>query len=171
MNRQYVRLIIALIVVIGIAGIFIIYLSWPLLTGTTVILKTQPVDPLDVFRGQYLTINYEISRVLLPAGAKEGDTVYVSLKEGDDKIWHAEKVSFSKPDSGIFIRGTAKQSWRGLGVEYGIEQYFFERNAELPWRNLQVKVKISGSGQSRIVELLLDGKPFNITYKKPSLTS
>lgn len=169
--NQYKRLIIALAVLIGIAGTFILYLSWPLLTGKTVILKTQPVDPFDVFRGQYMTINYEISRVELPAEAKEGNAVYVLLKEGDDKIWHADKVSLSKPDSGIFIKGTAKQSWRGLAVEYGIEQYFFERNAELPWRNLQVKVKISDSGQARIVKLLQDGEPINITYKKAGFTS
>ena len=171
MNRQYVRLIIALVVIVGIAGTFISYLSWPLLTGTTVILKIQPIDPLDVFRGQYLTISYEISSVVLPAETKEGDTIYVSLKEGDDKIWHAEKVSLIRPESDVFIKGTAKKSWRGLGVEYGIEQYFFERNAELPWRNLQVKVKISSSGQARIVELLQDGKSFNITYRNVGLTS
>lgn len=169
MNPQYTRLIIVLVAIIGIAGGFMLYLSLPLLTGKTVVLKTQPVDPFDMFRGQYLTINYEISRVSL-ADAKEGDTIYVSLKEGDDKIWHAENVSLSKPDNGVFIRGTAKKSWRGLGVEYGIEQYFFERDAHIP-RMDSVKVKIDDSGQARIVELLMNGQPLNITYKKPGLTS
>lgn len=169
--KELTRFMLALGILLGTASIFTLYLSWPLLTGTTVILKTQPIDPFDVFRGQYITINYEISRIDLPAEAKEGDAIYVSLKEGEDKIWHAEKTSLSKPDSGVFIRGTAKQSWRGLSVEYGIEQYFFERNAELPWRDLEVKVKIDASGQARIVELLQNGKPINITYKKPSLTS
>ena len=168
--NQYKRLIIALVVLIGIAGGFMLYLSFPLLTGKTVILKTQPVDPFDFFRGQYLTINYEISRVNLSENFKEGDTVYVSLKEGDDKIWHADKVSSNKPESEIFIRGTAKQSWRGLAVEYGIGQYFFERDAHIP-RMDSVKVKIDDSGQARIVELLMNGASLNITYRKPSLTS
>ena len=168
--NQYKRLIIALVVLIGIAGGFMLYLSFPLLTGKTVILKTQPVDPFDFFRGQYLTINYEISIVNLSTDAKEGDTVYVSLKEGEDKVWHAEKVSLSKPESGVFIRGISKQSWRGLGVEYGIEQYFFERDAHIP-RMDSVKVKVDSSGQARIVELLMNGTSLNITYKKPSLTS
>mgnify|MGYP001572134655 FL=1 len=169
--KQYTRLILGLAVLLVIAGIFTLYLSWPLLTGTTVILKTQPVDPFDVFRGQYMTINYEISGVGLPEGAKEGDSIYVLLKEGEDKIWHAEKTSLSKPDSGIFIRGTARQSRRGLSLEYGIEQYFFERNAELPWRDLEIKVKIDSSGQARIVELLRNGKPVEIKYQNPSLKS
>ena len=169
--KQSRRLVVGLAVLLGIACTFILYLSWPLLTGTTVILKTQPIDPFDVFRGQYMTINYEISRLDLPSEAKDGDAIYVSLKEGDDKIWHADKVRLSKPESGVFIKGTAKHSWRGLSVEYGIEQYFFERNAEVPWRNLQIKAKIDSSGQARIVELLQDGKPINISYKKPGLTS
>ena len=79
--NQYKRLIIALVVLIGIAGSFMLYLSFPLLMGKTVILKTQPVDPFDFFRGQYLIINYEISGVNLSEVFKEGDTVYVSLKE------------------------------------------------------------------------------------------
>ena len=107
----------------------------------------------------------------MPAEAKESDPIYVSLKEGDDKIWHAEKVSLSKPGSGIFIKGTARKSWRGLGVEYGIEQYFFERNAELPRSDLTVEVKISSSGQARISNLLYQGKSVKIAYQKPSLTS
>lgn len=168
--KQRARLILGLIVLFGIAGTLILYLSFPLLMGTTIILKTQPVDPFDMFRGQYMTINYEINGVALPPEAKEGGAIYVSLKEGDDKVWHAEKASLSKPKSGVFIRGTARQSWRGLGVEYGIEQYFFERDAHVP-RTDSVKVKVDSTGQARIVELLQNGSPINITYQKVSLTS
>ncbi len=170
MNQQYTRLIIILAAIIVIASGFILYLSLPLLTGKTVVLKTQPVDPFDILRGQYLTINYEISRVSLPENTTEGRAVYVLLKEGDDKIWHADKVSLNKPESGVFIRGTTKQSWSGFRVEYGIEQYFFERGAHIP-RMDSVKVKIDNSGQARIIELLMNGQPLNITYRKPSLTS
>ena len=170
MDNQYKRLIVALALFIGIAGLTILYLSYPLLTGKTVILKTQPVDPFDLLRGQYLTINYEISRVNLPENITDDRTIYVSLKEGDDKIWHSKKVSLSKSESDVFIRGKVKQSWRGLGVEYGIEQYFFERDAHIP-RMDSVRVKVDSSGQARIVELLMDGTSLNITYKKPRLTS
>ena len=75
--KEIKRLVLALCILLGIAGIFILYLSWPLLTGTVVILKTQPVDPFDLFRGQYMTINYEISSVELPEETKEGDDIYV----------------------------------------------------------------------------------------------
>ena len=172
MNAQYKRLIIALAVLLGIAGIFILYLSWPLLTGTSVILKTQPVDPFDVFRGQYITIGYDISNIQNIEGAKENDQVYISLKEGPDKIWNADGISLKKPETGIFIRGTLRQSWRGLRPEFGIEQYFFERDGHVETRNMRVEAKIDASGQARIIKLLNENlQPLNISYKKQSLTS
>lgn len=40
---------------------FILYKEYTLRTGTEVILKTEPVDPRDLFRGDYVVLNYEIS--------------------------------------------------------------------------------------------------------------
>ncbi len=37
---------------------FIAYKEYTLRTGTEVILKTMPVDPRDLFRGDYVTLNY-----------------------------------------------------------------------------------------------------------------
>ena len=141
------------------------------MTGTTIILATQPVDPFDIFRGQYISILYEISTIPLIEGAKEGNAVYVVLKEYQGNIWRFEKASLEKPSKGIFIKGSIKSVGSNLRVEYGIEQYFFERHAEFPTINLTVEAKVSKSGQARIVQLLHDGKPLRITYKKPSLTS
>jgi len=49
-------------------------------------------------------------------------------------------------------------------VQYGIEQFFFERNAHVPTRNITVKAKISSTGGSRLVELLQNGQPIEIKY-------
>ena len=77
-----------------------------------------------------------------------------------------------KPQRGTFIKGTVKSAYGGtMRVEYGIEQFFFERHADFPQRDLTVEVKVSSSGQARISQLLHEGKPINITYREPSLTS
>lgn len=170
MNHQ-TRLILGLIVLLGIAGVFILYLSWPLLTGKIIILATRPVDPFDILRGQYIIINYEISTIPVIRDAKEGNSVYVILKEDENKIWRYQEASLSKP-VGTFIKGTIKSIYGdNMQIEYGVEQYFFERNAELPRRDLTVEAKISSSGQARISNLLYQGKPVKIEYQKPSLTS
>ena len=172
---QYKRLFMGLFLLIGVAGSFILYLSWPLLTGKTLILATRPVDPFDILRGQYIIINYEISTIPSIEGAKEKSNVYVLLKEeksGDNKIWRYKNAFLNKPKNGDFIKGNIKSIYGdSMSIEYGTEQFFFERNAEFVTANMTVEVKVDNSGQARIVELLMNGKSLNITYKKPTLTS
>ncbi len=172
MNQQYTRLIIVLVAMIGIAGLVILYLSWPLLTGKTVILATMPVDPFDILRGQYIIINYEINNIPAVQGGKQGGDVYVTLKEDENKIWRYQSSELTAPKDATFIKGAIKSIYSDtMVVEYGIEQFFFERNADFPQRDLSVEVKISSSGQARISQLLYQGKPINITYQKVRLTS
>jgi len=52
-----------IVVLAGMIGLH----SLPLLRGKTVLLRVQPVDPRDIFRGDYVTLSYEFSR--LPAHA------------------------------------------------------------------------------------------------------
>ncbi len=175
-RNQILRLAIALLVLLGIVITFILYLSWPLLTGTTAVLATMPIDPFDILRGQYLTIRYEISQIPIIEEANEGDTAYIQLTEDSSQIWRYKKASLIKPE-GVFIKGkiiskqTGTKQTGTMRIEYGIEQYFFEKDAHIETRNMTVKVKISSSGQARILELLQDGKPLEIGYKNASITS
>ena len=106
-----------------------------LVTGSPVLLETEPIDPRSLFRGDYVRLNYAISR--LENAAVEGDEnferhddIYVVLREGE-KFW--EPVSMHRempahgPDS-VVIRGEVQ--WGGgtssnrINVRYGIENYF-----------------------------------------------
>jgi len=62
-SKQYIRLAIALAVIFGIIIAFLLYVSWPLIVGESIILDTRPVDPFDPLRGQYFTIRYEIGTI------------------------------------------------------------------------------------------------------------
>ncbi|MFC1734305.1 GDYXXLXY domain-containing protein [candidate division KSB1 bacterium] len=171
-DREYKRLIIGLCFLFVFGGGFILYLSWPLLTGTTIVIDTMPVDPFDPFRGQYIIINYEISRVDSVEGAEQGDKVYVSLAPDEEDVWRLEKVSLTKPEIGVFMKGNVKSiSGNNMRIEYGIEQFFFERNAQLPTRNMTVEVKVDSSGRARINQLLYNGEPVVIDYKEVSISS
>ena len=171
-KTEYTRLLIAFIVLLAIIGSFITYLAWPLITGTSIVLATRPVDPFDILRGQYIIINYEINSVPVLEGIEVGEDVYIVLDEDDEGIWRYTDSSLVKPSKGVSIRGEVKSvSGGNMRLEYGIEQYFFERNAQVPTRNLQVEVKIASSGQARISQLLQDGEPIEITYRDLELTS
>lgn len=87
MKKQFIGLIAILILVLVVVSLFILYNQWPLMTGKKIVLATQPVDPFDPFRGQYMTINYEISRLSDIESFEEKDTIYVSLNEDEEVIW------------------------------------------------------------------------------------
>ena|SRR3990172_1495001 len=164
--------ILAVIVLVAIFAGFLFYASWPTATGTGVELKLMPVDPFDLIRGQYLTLNYEINRHASLPDIPDEATVYVLLEKGTDEIYHAISVSQSWPQKSkgqVVIRGVAHKDW----IEYGIESYFIERGAALKERMTDVTayVKILPDGRASIVELRKDHKPVEFEYRNVTFTS
>jgi len=172
-NKEYLKLAIILGVLFLILGGFLLYVSIPLLSTKTAVLATQPVDPFDLIRGQYIVIRYEIASIPSIEGAEVGDNVYVSLMEDANGTAGYKTASLDKPSKDdLFVRGQIKSVYgNDMRVEYGIEQYFFERGAKFETRGMEVKVKLSGNGGARIVELLQDGEPVKITYENKTPTS
>lgn len=171
--KEYLKLVIILAVLFLILGGFLLYVSIPLLSTKTAVLATQPVDPFDLIRGQYIVIRYEIGSIPLIEGAEAGDNVYVLLREDDNGISRYSSASLDKPSKdNLFIKGKIKSIYESsMRVEYGIEQYFFERGAIFETRGMEAKVKLSDNGGARIVELLQDGEPIKIIYENRTLTS
>ena len=120
-----------------------------LATGTEVTLRTVPVDPLDLFRGRYVTLRYEISSLEPPPGTHRGDRVYVPLRR-DGEHWTGDVAVREQPDDGPFIRGTVSPS----GITYGIETYYADedeaRRLEGRAGELVVRVALDGDGRARI---------------------
>ena len=129
--------------------------------GTEVRLRTVPIDPVDLFRGRYVVLRYEISRLPAVYPARRGDTVYVELEE-QDGAWTGTLAVPERPESRPFIRGrVTRVHGDEVDVEYGIETYFadeaearrLEREAG---RRLRVDVVLDRDGRARIegVELV-----------------
>ncbi len=172
-NKEYLKLAILLGFLFLILGGFLLYVSIPLLSNKTAVLATRPVDPFNLIRGQYIVIRYEIGSIPAIEGAEIGNKVYVSLMEDSNGTSRFKSASLDKPSNNdLFIRGQIKSIYgNSMGVEYGIEQYFFERGAKFKTRGMEVKVKLSGNGGARIVELLQDGEPVKISYENKTLIS
>ncbi len=123
--------------------------------GQTVRLAVEPVDPRDIFRGYYVTLNYEISRIRPTlVGSSDDfardDIVYVTLKEDTGGLWQAAgisktrqqtqpgqvtiagRITYVRPDS---VASTADAELgcanpcQMVVVRYGIEQYFTQQDA------------------------------------------
>ena len=156
--------------------------------GTEVTLQTRPVDPRDLLRGDYVTLNYDISS--LPAGllkdelsAAPNPVVFVKLAPNRDGIFeaisvHADVVAVNSPE--VLIRGrvaygAACGARRGqfcdtLQIRYDLERYFVPegegRNLEQVrnQRKLMVVAAVAPSGRAAIKRLLVDGEP---VYDEP----
>jgi uncharacterized membrane-anchored protein len=135
---------------------------------TDIKLQTVPVDPRDLFRGDYVVLRYEISTIGTAgldssvADLKRGDTVYVALVEGGDGHWVVSDVATAPDESwGRFLRGTVVGiAPHAVDVEYGIEQYFVPEGEGLAIErafDVDVVVAADRSGRGVIRHLIVDG--------------
>lgn len=109
----------------------------PLWTGKEVRIKTLPVDPRSMFRGNYALLNYDIS--LIDAGdlpgsedLRNGEVVFVKLRADEKGDYIYAGASLQRPAEGVFLRGRlANRRYHDrrhkLRIKYGIEAYFAPR--------------------------------------------
>lgn len=165
MKRSHKLVIIVLLQVLFLFGM-IGFKYFTLQTGTPVLLKTAPVDPWDVFRGEYVRLGYEISR--LPGGNVadniaeksnlSGKKVYVVLEEGD-RYWKAVSINQVKPKPGenqVVIKGRINyydEDQREYHVSYGLESYYVQEGEGIKLERqeaLEVLVKVDRFGNAVI---------------------
>jgi uncharacterized membrane-anchored protein len=154
-----------LVVIVGFIGIK----EYTLQTGEEVLLKTVPIDPRDLFRGDYVILSYEISTLDLnslqtdTSEFKENEQVYIALNKIDG-YGEASGIFKNKPTEGLFIKGKVQRSSTSrLFIEYGIESYFVPEGQGLKIEraragSVDVKVAIDKNGNVGIKTLLQDGE-------------
>ena len=140
---------------------------YPIWTGEPVRLKTVPVDPRSLFRGNYARLRYEISEIpVSDLGAdgrlRGGEVIYVRLARGEDGVYEYAGAGLTRPDSGVFLRGRADHArrWRWdeshrLHVRYGIEAYCAPRDKALDLeRELRqgavAEIMVAGNGKAAL---------------------
>jgi uncharacterized membrane-anchored protein len=134
--------------------------------GRTVTLRTSAVDPRALTRGDYVSLNYDISQ--LPRSLWRGEAnprrrrpVYVELRPNPAGYHEAVAVYPEEPAAlpadHVVLRGWVANAWRqGLQLRYGLERYYVPEGTgqQLARRArrgpLQVQVSIAPWGQSRI---------------------
>ena len=91
----------------------IAYREYWVVTGEKILLRTAPVDPRDLFRGDYVSLRYDISTIDLGAlnvkeSFKPNEKIYVILEKNPDNIFSAKSVSRELPTGEKFIQGRAQ---------------------------------------------------------------
>jgi uncharacterized membrane-anchored protein len=159
---------IALVVVVcvqlalplGLAGLAAADLAF----GEEIRLKAQPIDPLDVFRGNYVVLRYEISSLPVLGGVRRGERLCARLQESGGE-WRATYADPARP-SGTVICGRARDDaapGQEVGIEYGIETYYAsaERAREIEESiaqgQLYAVIDLDDDGSARVKRLEVGG--------------
>lgn len=186
------RYALAFLVLAGLLAVMIGHRALILRDGAEVRLAIVPVDPRDLFRGDYVILTYEIGELRLDriAGDKEfrrGDTVHVVLRPDAEGRARAVSAHRRRPQSSSDVviqghvdyvstgprRGDDRASCPGacpvVGVDYGIEAYFVPegegRAIETTEKSrLEIVAAVTRSGDAAIKRLLLDGQ---MLYTEP----
>jgi len=186
------RYILAALLLCGLILAIVYQRAGILRDGKEVRLEVVPVDPRDLFRGDYVVLDYRISSVEVPKdnmdSFRRGQKVFVTLRPNDSGKARAVSISSGRPAASgtdIVINGTVtatsgcpfnevgvrdcKSDRRAVQVKYGLESYFVPqgegRKIETTEKaRLEVVAAVAPSGQSAIKRLLIDGKP---VYDEP----
>ena len=149
---------VQLAVPLGLAGLAEADLAF----GDEIKLKAQPVDPLDVFRGNYVVLSYDISRLQVINEVQRGQRLCADLFQSAPGVYGARYAYDFPQEDGKTICGRAREDARGgesVGIEYGIETYFAsaERAREIEDSiargQLYVVVDLDDDGSARIERL------------------
>ena len=175
MNRSWIMrgLIAAVLLQLGILATEYVNSVYPLWTGQEVRLKTVPVDPRSLFRGNYARLNYDISNITLqekeyPPAMRRGEIVYVKLKQDEDGVHVFDGASLSKPDMGLYIRGRIQTPrWTRTAspyrVHYGIEAFFAPKEKALALekdlrRGAVAIVMVANNGKAALKDVIQKAK-------------
>lgn len=144
--------------------------------GREITAEVIPVDPRDLFRGDYVILGYKFGagQVPVPQGTNQGDKVYVTLKETTPGQWEAVSASatYEQPvdTAQVVLKGIVDYVYQAPGeqpkasIRYGIETYFVpegtgrELEAKVRDKKISAVLAVGSSGDVAIKALVVDGQ-------------
>jgi len=149
--------------------------------------ELQPVDPVDVFRGRYLDLYYELPEFEPPPDVREGQAIYLGIRTDERGYAYFDRLLTAPPAEGAYLR--TRVSYLGPDLLYYelpdnmVRYYLNERTAPLaeaalaellanpPETDTTVPayalVRVL-DGQARIEQLYFDGLPLLEYLKRES---
>ncbi len=178
-ERRNLWLGIAVVVAgqIGVLG----WMVWDrvhlLSSGREIVLEVVPVDPRSLFRGDYVVLNYDISRVETPRGKKRlhrGSLIFSTLQKTKDGKWKLTAAGPERPESvgpdQVVLKGrvrfasrVARRGSNVATVNYGIESFFIpegtgrELEKLVGQKKLAALIAVDESGNAALKGLIVDG--------------
>jgi uncharacterized membrane-anchored protein len=139
-------------------------------TGRTIRLAANPLDPVDLFRGNYQALNFPQGRLsddevkFHNLSDTSIDTVVYVVFQADGDLWKATDVYSTKPErssQSVVMKGRIVNYWKGnLILHYGIEQYFFSEGKEVNMtKGAAASVHVDDNGDAVLTDLVASSQP------------
>ncbi|HVZ04279.1 GDYXXLXY domain-containing protein [Hyphomicrobium sp.] len=183
-TRRYFWLLLIFVALVQSAALFkMVYDKDRLLKdGREITMPVKPLDPRDLFRGDYVTLGYDITtlnKTNAPEGrladVQTGSIAFVTLSPKPDGGWTVKELSTTYPkevaSGDVVLKGRVHNAWGGAGaydkvlnMRYGIETYFVPEGTG---RALESKVRdhkidaivaVGGDGTAALKGLIVDGE-------------
>lgn len=166
--------LVQVVLLLGMAGRHMFTLQ----TGRPIRLETEPLDPWELFRGQYVSLRYTISELeegevpMSGAPYQRGEKVWVTLRQGAP-FWTAVAVSDRRPvadGNEVALQGTVQWWMDGFDpsgkarvfIRYGVEQFFVPEGEgpglEDRRHRVDVEAVVDRFGRAAMKRIFLDGK-------------
>ena len=144
--------------------------------GEKILLECEPIDPRSLLSGDYVILNYRISRFgpgeveQLLRGEKsfrKSRPVWVVLEKAEDSDFHEATAITGDPglleDGETFLRGkVASFNGSHLRIRYGLEQYFVPQNQgkaiEREMNKASVEVAVNPGGDGAVTRIFIEGE-------------
>lgn len=152
-------------------------------SGRELTLAVRPVDPRDLFRGDYVTLGYDIGTLKKSStesdpefsGLTAGDDVFVTMSPKPEGGWTETHVGSAYPSkvapADIVLKGRVQSVWTSqnpaetnVTVSYGIEQYYVPEGTgqaleqKVRDHKIEAIVAVGPDGSSALKGLIIDGE-------------
>ncbi len=111
------------------------------LLGEELVLKVEAYDPRDVFRGDYVAIQFTQERAAksllnndesMDISRLYDKKIYAHLvKDNQDEAWRIDALTLEKPNSGVYISCTLQYFDKYdlvLNLDFGVDRFYVEQN-------------------------------------------
>ena len=150
-------------------------------TGREITMPVKPLDPRDIFRGDYVRLGYDISNLTKSQLAalnvddfSQGSAAYVTLKPNPDGGWVVAAISAEQPaatPADVVLKGRVDRIWRAsaltnnmITMRYGIETYFVPEGtgraleSKVQEHKIDAIVAVGPDGSAVLKGLVIDGE-------------
>jgi uncharacterized membrane-anchored protein len=146
--------------------------AWPLWTGETIYLKVRPVDPRDLFRGDYVILAYDVSTMAAPEQTPaRGEMQYVQLEpspstvDGVPREYVGVSLGNEPVDGAVNLAGRVEYSGGDqVRLNFGIDALFVQEGTGRPIEDairrgapVYAEIAVTPRGSARVRALIIEG--------------